>query len=244
MNCYRCGYTSNNPITSHCCPACGGMIVTSELPESKQIFWESTPASQNPLKGLIDTLIQAIFNPDKLFLLVKRSTAGLKPPLLFGLITGSFGATTAFLWSLVTMNTLSGFQEDFAGLDGSTLILAPVYIFVQILLTAAYTHLLMRITRSSTTQFRLTLKTVCYCESAMVLNAIPIFGSMLSLVFWIYLLITGTSVVHSAGKIRVFLILSVPVFILVFITALGLIAALAGGLAATGLLGNIVPFFR
>lgn len=208
------------------------------------MFWESAPASQNPLKSLVDTLIQALFNPAQLFMLVKRSTADLKWALLFGLITGSFGVATTFLWSIVTLNTFSGFREDFAGLDGSSLILAPLYICIQILLTAAYTHLLMRITRSATAPFLLTFKTVCYCESAMILNAVPVFGSLLSLIFWIYLLITGTSIVHSAAKTRVFLILFTPVLILVFIAALGLVAAVAGGLAATGLIGNIIPFLR
>lgn len=246
MNCYRCGYTTDSPPPSYACPACGGILsapVTQGSCNPRFLFWESPSAANNPLKALVDTLQEILFRPAKFFQTVKNTTSPVFPALLFGLVTGSFGITISFLWSLVIPEAASEFQYSSADLSSSALISAPLYILLQIMLPAVYAQIIMLITRSADAPFYSTLKAACYSESAVILNAIPAVGSILSPVVWVYLFVTGVSAIHSKSWTKTFLILSIPLILLFLFAFLVLSAALAGRLAATGI-GDFLPAFQ
>jgi hypothetical protein len=246
VNCYRCGYTTDNPPASFACPACGGILAAPAAQDScnpRFLFWESPSAAGNPLKALVDTLQEVLFRPSKFFKTVKNSTSPVFPSLLFGLVTGSFGITISFLWSLIIPEAASEFQYSSSELSSSTLISAPLYILLQIILPAVYAQVMMRIFRSADAPFYLTLKAACYSESAVILNAVPAVGSILSPVVWLYLFVTGVSTIHSKSWTKTFLIMSIPLILLFLFVFLVLIAVLAGRLAATGI-GDFLPVFQ
>ncbi|HZH73929.1 MAG TPA: YIP1 family protein [Mariniphaga sp.] len=162
----------------------------------------------------------------------------MKPAWLFGIITGSFGIFASFLWSFLSFN----YTPDKA-ISPSSLVLTPVIITLQLFAVTFYCLLVFSFLRQNKSSMKSTFRIVAYSQSAMILYAIPFFGSILSPVLWFYMLVTGLHHANSVGKLKTTLILIFPVIFIVFVGIVALSAFLAGNLFANEQLTNFFNLF-
>lgn len=257
MICSKCG-NSFDSFSALSCPSCGNFYSDQDTlslppaaPEVLMPLWES-PASRNfPLIVFFLTVKQLFYTPVSFFntLQLKKN---LSSAWLFALIAGSIGYTAAYLWSQILPDSFSTFFEnnadgvlaDNASSPALTLMFSPVYISIEFLSIALYSHFMLFITRKSKNAFYQTLKITAYSQSAMLLNIVPIIGSLLASVMFFWQLITGISVVHQTTRLKAFTALIFPLIAvaLLFVILLLLLAFL--GVAVSGIFGNLLPFLQ
>ena len=248
MDCSRCGFSFSNISGALACPSCGSLLSDSRSHKSHSIVetpWESAYASSYPLNALLDTLQQVLFNPGLFFAKIRNTSKKISPAWLYGLITGSFGMIAALLWSVLFRNvTPDALQSQGDLFQPGTLISAPVFISLQLLLAAGYAQFMLAITGARKLPFAFTFRAVCFAESAVILNAIPVLGTVVAPFVWIYLLITALHKLHQISWIKASVILVLPLLFISVLVMVSLIAALLGGLAAGGYLRELFPFLN
>src|SRR5512133_188365 len=257
MKCGKCG-NSLDSFSAISCPSCGNFYSDQDTlslppatPEASMPLWESPASKKFPLTVFFLTVKQLFFAPERFFstLHVKKN---LSSAWLFALVAGSIGYTAAFLWSLILPDSMSTFFEnktdgilaDSESSPALTLMFTPIYISIEFILVALYSHFMLFITRKSKNTFYQTLKITAYSQSALLLNVLPFVGSLLASVMFLWQMITGISVVHQTTRIKAFTALIFPLiaFALLFVLLLLLLAFL--GVALSGILGDFLPFLQ
>jgi hypothetical protein len=218
-------------------------------PEVTIPLWESSAAKNFPLTVFFLTVKQLFYTPASFFnsLQLKKN---LSSAWLFALIAGSIGYTAAYLWAQILPDSFSTFFEnkadgiltDTASSPSLTLMFTPVYISIELLFVALYSHFMLFITRKSKNAFYQTLKITAYSQSALLLNIVPIIGSFLAFVMFFWQLITGISVIHQTTRLKVFTALIFPLIVFGLLCAIMLLLLAFLGIALSGVLGDFLPF--
>jgi hypothetical protein len=225
MKCSRCGFTIDT--THNFCSLCGG-VSEGALPNKnfESVPWESSYAKDYPLRAFLDTIQESFFKTDHFFSKVQKSSN--KPALLYGILCGSIGVVSTFLWSFFLPDPYKhlGITET-----ANNLILTPLVLIIQILLTTVYVHFMLIIFRSTNAPISSTFRISSYSLGAFIMNAIPAIGPLLTTVLWFYLIITGIHQIHHIGRLKAFAAMILPLlllFIVVFfiVVIVGSIAAL------------------
>jgi ribosomal protein L37E len=227
MKCSRCGFTFDK--AQKFCPLCGAVSDTS-MPqkEPQSVSREDQSARDYPLSAFLDTIQESFFKTDHFFSKIQNSSN--KSALLYGLLCGSIGIVSTFLWSLILPDS---FKQISTTETAKNLIFTPFILILQILLTTAYVHFLLLISKSRKAPIGTTFKISCYSLGALVLNVIPAVGTFLAFITWFYLIITGIHQIHHLSKLKAFVIMIFPVLFLFM--AVFFIAIIAGSIAALNL---------
>lgn len=247
MNCPQCGVTS--PFASGSfCRNCGTFIAPSAhtiiaAPNDSDIPWESSHNAEAPLTALLLTLSACMFHPVRFFSEIAASKKeSLRPALWYGLITGSFGVLASWMWGELYVKFGQSFT-DYTTLFGnsfaspSMLIATPILMLIQFALIGSYTWFVMRFCKSTKASISEIFRVLCYAESASVLLLIPIVGSFASIILWIYMILEGFHHLFLVSKLKVFIMLLLPLLLLSVLVAIIAGAALMGGImAGTGVL--------
>jgi hypothetical protein len=120
----------------------------------------------------------------------------------------------------------------------------PVYISMEFLFIALYSHFMLFITRKRKNTFYQTLKISAYSQCALILNIVPIIGPLLATVMVFWQLITGLSVVHQTTRLRVFTALIFPLIVFAFLCVLLLLLLAFMGVALNNVFGDFLPFLQ
>lgn len=224
MKCFRCGSTFES--INDFCPICGSIIQSriDNTDSRKNVPWETVNASKYPLFAFFNTINESFFNTDIFFTKLKDSITSNNSAWLFGLISGSFGMLSLFLWSAFIPDFSAETEKNISE-SAMGLMLTPVILSVQMFLLTFYVHFMLIVTRSKKAPVKATFKICCYSLGALILNAIPVAGPLISPLFLFYLILTGLQYVHQMSKWKAAVILIFPIvlFMMIFTVLLAII---------------------
>jgi hypothetical protein len=238
-SCPKCGSPASSPDALFCA-LCGyaqpssGSESGAEHPGSG-IPWESV-AKTGVMHALLETIREILFSPMTFFSKVS-SPHNAAMSFVFALIVGSVGSVLGFFWTHLLLSRL---PSSFAWLDGFTgtaaasgagLILVPLFTAVKVLFAAVYFQTLLTLTGTRRQGIKSTFSIVCYTESASLFNLIPLLGSVVSVVWSLFLLAAGFNSVHRMSTTKALVIILLPLLILGFLCILALALAAAVGTA-------------
>jgi hypothetical protein len=249
MKCLRCGYqATGNPLYSSC-PLCGFTEVTGSSTTEKINPWETSAAGSAPLKSLSITLYNSFFKTRRFFSSL-TGTPSIIPAFIYGLLTGSIGVLAALLWnnfpplSFLSIIAGSGYTGDYRSTASPLSIAAtPILLVTQLVLVAFFVHAMLYITKSKKGNFSATFKTVCYAEGAALLHLIPLVGTALSFMGWLYLIVAGIHASHGISVTRVCAVLLSPLLLFAACAAAGFIMLVIALALLSGSYLHLFQFF-
>jgi hypothetical protein len=167
--------------------------------------------------------------------------------LLFAVVLGCVGVLVAKIWeTLVGMSILSTFppeiQEQLPFLVGGstfglvlTLVLAPFYVLVVLFIWSALLHLCLLLVgglKQSTAGFEGTFRVVSYAAVAQLGGLVPVFGSVITLVWSVVLGVIGVTSLHRSSQGQAIAALLIPLALCCLCVLLFLMTLGAGLMAA------------
>jgi len=177
--------------------------------------WERR-AETGLIRGIFLTAKQVIFSPREFF----RKTVtegGLREPLAFGILFGSFGFLVELFWQFVEgEGDLSSIQPDALGDYGTGLIflgaavLCPLAATVLICLTSLILHLLLTVVGGGKKGFEASLRTVCYSQATQIWALIPYVGAPVATLWLVVVQVIGLREIHEVSYARVLVAFLIP----------------------------------
>jgi hypothetical protein len=259
MKCKRCWAEFSVVTSAAVCPVCGATSggdfdlqfqPVSERPVADLIPFEDPAYDTKPLLALIETIRECILHPKQFFAKITSQKSRLRP-LIFGLAVGGTGFVASFIWNLILPNPFgqfaeSAFTESLAETSSvSSLITAPVILFFSILLLSLYFQAVLKIFKKSRASFVMMFRIICYSEAASLFMVFPFIGDLLSVVFGIYLTLTGIKAVHSISRIRAILMFcAAPVLLVILLFFMVLLILILAGTFAGSTLKDILPLLQ
>ena len=194
--------------------------------------WESSDAGF--VVALWETIKMVLFKPGVFFKAMPTS-GGLKPPLVFGLLTGSIGMFFSIFWyAVMAAAGLAVSGEGHVGVVliglGVAVVLMPLLVLIGLYVGAAVLHLFLMIVRGAGGGYEATFRVLAYSSAAQLFNVVPFVGGMAAGIWGLVLMIIGLPQAHRTGVGRVLAaVFGIP-FILMFLLAiLGVVAAIILG---------------
>jgi len=150
-------------------------------------------------------------------------------PLGYALVLSTLGWMSQALYQFLEGGEI-GLVDSPLGI-----LLFPVGVLLMLFFSTALIHATLFLLRGSHKGFAATFRAVAYCQAARIWFLIPVVGVLVGSLWQLVVLVGGLSAVHGTGRVRAFLALVLPVFLLmilvvVIVTAFGLGALLGGGL--------------
>jgi len=221
-------------------------------PAAEPLPWEARE-QYGFLKALADTALLFTQRPRAAF--ERAKTKGdYASPLLWVLIFGIFGAAIQWLWGVMFLQTwLTMLPPDvtdqmgpfLTGMVGAGSVITFFYSLVGILLGTIVNTVIIHVSllvagggKDSPSGFEGTFRTACYPGLAMVAQAIPFVGSLISLVWFIIMQIIGLSAMHRISIGKAFVVWLIPIFLCCACAAVGAALFSAAIFSAAGMHGN------
>jgi hypothetical protein len=183
---------------------------------------QSAPFAERARRGVVSSFIEtwrlAALEPARFFRQVRVSQAG--SAVLFGVISVTIGTWVSLLFryatASATLNFMGQITRRMGGrvetfpfsqvIQGFTLgafavqmLLAPLFVLAGLYLTAAIFHVLLLLVRGSTRGFDATLTVVGYASGVMLLEALPLCGGIVAIVWFMVAAITGLAEAQRCG---------------------------------------------
>lgn len=199
-------------------------------------------------QGFLEALKLFVVSPAEAFNQTRRQ-GDYGSPLLFAVVLGWAGVLIAKVWeTLFGMSVLSAFPPEVRDqlpflVGGSTfglvlsLVLAPIYILVALFIWSALLHLCLVLVgglKDSTAGFEGTFRVVSYATVAQLGSLVPIFGSLITLVWTVVLGVIGITSLHKSSQGQAVVALLIPlvlcclcIFFFLMTIGAGLMAAFA-----------------
>lgn len=247
MKCTQC----NNPTVipgSSFCSHCGARITSAHEQgnplDPVTFVWESVLTSSAPLHLLADTVTGALLHPNLFYQQVVLHASRTFPAWIYGLIIGSIGLTASWAWSQLKAPAGSIFYFNWfipgGGMSSaSTLAAAPFILSLQMVLTAVYVFITLRLSSLRRPAFGKLFRTLCYAESPMLLQLIPFVGTYAATFFWLYAMLTALHHLYEGSRLKILFHLLLPLFLLFAFAMVIIIAGILGGIiAGSGLAQN------
>jgi hypothetical protein len=169
--------------------------------------------------AFVETWRLAALEPARFFRQVRVSEP--RSAVLFGLVAFTLGTWGSLLFRYATASATMGYFAQFTRRMGqgklenfpllqlmqratlgtfiAQLILTPLMGFVLIYLTAGIFHLLLLMVRGAPRGFDATLTVVGYAWSVLLLEALPLCGGIVALVWYLVLAVTGLAEAQRCG---------------------------------------------
>ncbi|NHZ73487.1 MAG: hypothetical protein GWP16_03345 [Nitrospirae bacterium] len=207
--------------------------------------WERR-AELGASKGFLEALKLFIVSPGEAFAQT-RCQGDYGSPLLFAIVLGWVGVLIGKVWELLFgVSVLSAFplemREQLPFLVGGstfglvlTLVLAPIYILVALFIWSALLHLCLVLVgglKQSKAGFEGTFRVVSYATVAQLGSLIPVFGSVVTLVWTIVLGVVGITSLHKSSQGQAIAALLIPLALCCLCVMLFMMSIGAGLLAA------------
>jgi hypothetical protein len=176
--------------------------------------------------GFLKTISLFLTRPDDAF--TSMSSTGLGRPFFYAVIMAwlelavlaAYWAVFQFPLFLFGLPELSDQMAE-AAIGASVLfmiglgvfILMPIFVAVGLAIHACILHLMLLITGEGKGGFESTIRVICYSHTADLANAIPLCGSLLSLVWFIALQVIGISRAHRCSYGKAALAVFLPILL-------------------------------
>lgn len=230
--CPTCQSPVMSPENARFCAVCNHPFLNQEeLPHAPHIIpWENLEKS-GIVKAFVSTLRKCLLDPHTFFDQLSFSHNSSKA-WLYALIVGSIGSVFSFVWTYVLISPLLDFlpwMDDYpvkSAISVAGLIFTPLIVTVKVFFAALYFHCLLYFTRSNKQNSAATFRIVCYSQSTAIFDLIPVFGSIISPLWSLYLLAVGFNRVHKISIFKALMIILLP---LIFLSAAIIMLALLFG---------------
>ncbi len=203
-----------------------------DLNEGKYTPWEDLE-NLGFLQGLIQSLQQSLFSPVEFFSRLPVS-GGLLNPLLYALILQTVGNMAGYVSGMAVENPF--FSQS--GLSGGLMVfigmLIPLIILIGVFFWSALLHAALFLVGGANKEFEATFRAVCYTSAADLLNAVPVVGGIIALVWKTYLLIVAVREVHGISTARSASAVFLPLLLCCGVVVTGLFLALV---SSAGIIG-------
>ena len=174
----------------------------------------------NPLNSFIDVVRRLVFQPVSFFAGLPRRDNFINP-LLFALICYEISAILGGLLGLAV-----GEPERGLGPFVVSIVVAPIVGAIGLLILSGLLHLLVRlIVGVGNSGFGATFRVASYVSVINLVGWIPIIGSLVALVYGVYLSTLGIREMHETTTGKAVLIVLLPVGVIVLIALVGLFVA-------------------
>ncbi len=209
----------------------------------------STPWERREQIGLLNALVETskevIATPGEFFRRMPV-TGGIGAPLGYGVIVGYLGLLAKAIYDAVFRAVLGSPFAPFGGrpelqrfaamMEGGVglivqVVLGPVLVVIGIFIAAGIFHLLLMVLGGARRDFEATARVVCYSEAAALFGIVPFCGAFIGAIYQIVLWIIGLAEAHGISKGKAAAAVLIPI-LLVCCCCIGVIALVAGGLAA------------
>jgi hypothetical protein len=200
------------------------------------------------MNAFIKTLRHCLLNPRDFFEKPSMDHASRRA-WLYALIVGSIGSIFSFIWaSALIRPLLASFPvlDDFGvnkAISTASLIFTPLIITLKVVFSALYFQFLLFLTRSARQNTSATFRIVCYAQSTAIFELIPVFGSIISPLWSLYLLAVGFNKIHKISMFRAYLIILLPLMFLLA-AVLALAVFFSAGILFHDVLKGSLPLFR
>ena len=247
--CPTCHSPVMSPENAKFCAVCNHPFLIEEGPRRTPhiIPWENLEG-MGIARALVSTLRKCLLDPQVFFHELSFSRNTLKA-LLYALILGSIGSVFSFIWTYLLIGPLLDFlpwMDDYpvnSAISAAALIFTPFFVTAKVSFAALYFHGLLYLTRSNKQKAAATFRIVCYSQSAAIFDLIPVFGSVISPLWSLYLLAVGFNKVHDISIFKAFIIILLPlIFLLGAIIVLGLL--FGAGILFHDVLKDSLSFIR
>lgn len=223
MNCPHCSREFNPLEGQEFCSYCGAALTKVEAEETRSPFVSASEggskatgfseasgtarAEYSPwedihslgfFRGLGLTIWQSLFSPAHFFSRMPLK-GGLVNPLLYAVMVQSAGNMVGYLGSFVVPNPFLAQVKLSAGATVTLALLIPPLAFLWVVAWSLLLHSSLFLVAGSSKDFEATLRLVCYCSSADLLNAIPVAGGLIALIWKLYMLIIGVRQIHDVS---------------------------------------------
>ncbi|MBN1757676.1 MAG: hypothetical protein JW863_05135 [Chitinispirillaceae bacterium] len=245
MHCTHCNRFLHEPAGISC-PYCGTRIRINDegkTGETEARFpWDSLFHDSNPLRLLTITATDALFHPSRFYRDAAARSRKLLPALLYMFIIGGIGITGAWVstrWfpagdGIAIYHSLF---FDNGMISPAALATSPLLLSLELLLTALYVFITLRLSRFRRCAFSDLIRILCYTETPMLLQIIPFIGTFLALPLWIYSLLTALHALHEESRLRILFQLLLPLIVAAALALIIILSGILGGIiAGTGML--------
>jgi hypothetical protein len=180
----------------------------------------------------VETLRLFIVDPKQAFGRMSVSSEILLP-LSYALIMGFYRAVVDLFWNrvirfwpwLLSDESLSSvwtrLTSGFLGL-----FVTPIVMLVFLVIIAFVIHLFLMMLEAGERGFDVTLRVACYSTTALLAVAIPIFGGLAALAWWVVLMVIGIATAHRTSNEKAAFGVILP-FVLCCASCCGLAAMMA-----------------
>lgn len=254
MKCARCRTDFTVTSTISACPVCGAISggayeIENKSPSTTNLIPFEDPSWDNrPFMALIETIRECIFSPTQFFSKIRSGQSKWRP-ILFCLAIGGVGAVASYYWGQILPDPFQSFKEstfsDTLTVDSlsSSLMSTPVLLILSILFLSMYFQVVLKVFKKSKAPFLMMFRVLCYSEAASIFMVLPAIGDLVSVLFAIYLTLTGIKSVHSISRTRAtVMFLIAPIVLLFLLICILLVLLVVFWSLASGTLKNFFPF--
>ena len=179
----------------------------------------------------VETLKLFIVNPKEAYGRMTISSEILLP-LSFALILSVYRAVVDLFWNwiipfwpwILSDDGGSAVARMTRGVGG--LLLSPILSMIFLVVVAFVIHLFLMMIEAGERGFDATLRVACYATTSLLAVAVPVFGGLAAMVWWVVLMVLGIATVHRTSYEKATLGVVLP-FVLCCASCCGL-AALIG----------------
>ncbi len=210
-------------------------------PSAQPLPWEEP--GYPPLEALYESAKLVLLQPRQAFSRMSQEVS-LGKPVVFAVIFGWVGAIAAQLYQLVFRSTLASlvpplfakkdlvFSQVFSFVFTLT---APIWVLIGLGILTLVLHLFLLVFGAANRGLETTFRVLAYTEAAQIFQLIPVFGSLIGMLWWLFVAIPGLAAAHHSSTGRAAAAVLTPVALccvclvaLLVLLGAGLVAALRG----------------
>jgi hypothetical protein len=185
------------------------------------------------LNGLYLTIKDVLLTP-RTFFHRMPTQVGLAQPLYFALVLGIVAAFFGWMWSLAGSSLQMFVADDLAEVVKGPLysflafLFSPVTVAILVFLKAGLIHLVLMLVGGNKLGFEATFRVAAYGEAAGILALLPFCGSILGVLWSLFITIVGLYSIHETEPWRAVLAVIVPMVLCLSLASVSAILVMMG----------------
>ncbi len=174
--------------------------------------------------GIYDTFKAVLFSPGAFFSSLSLD-GGIKEPLAFGVLVGSFGRMFGVFWPFLIFSgsLLALGQSVFSHLTMGLIfliiiVIIPFFLILSMFIYSGILHLLLLIVGGGKNSFEATFRVVSYSQATRAWVLIPFIGGWIGGIWQLVVQAIGLREIHETSYFRVIIAFLIPLALLLLMT--------------------------